>query len=288
MTVDIILGRTIIGKWEFPNASQIPAERIGGGLMIRLPSTLTIRYSGRGPQPLASNLSMQVIVEGRELGIATDSGFYSAAHPQSELRISMLWRVPSSVLEQYEQMRNGGPVKFTFAVRGEICGLVDAGNGVQLRSAPEMITGSALDVSYGREVWTSMLNAAGHGLNVLVEVPIRPAPPAPWDEIWKSLADARASFDQGGTTGWRNCVTSIRHALELWQQHEQEDHGLGWHAPSTNDRRARTAKQRLDNLRWDLLQCAHQGPHTHGDDWSREEAVFLLSSLAALLGVRNP
>lgn len=287
MAFDIVLGRTTVGKWEFPNATQLQAERIGGGLLIRLPSVLTIRYSGRGPQPLASNLSMQVIADGRELGTATDMGLYSAANPQSELRISMLWRVPSAVLEQYEHLRNGGSVRFTFACRGEICGLVDPGNGVQLRSAPEMVTGS-VEVSYAREAWTTMLNAVGYGLNVLVEVPLRPAPPAPWDEVWQALADARTSFDQGGTTGWRNCVTSVRHALELWQRHEQEDHGPGWTAPSTNDRRARTAKQRLDNLRWDLLQCAHQGPHTHGDDWSREEAVFLLSSLAALLGVRNP
>ena len=262
LVVDIVLGRTTIGKWEFPNASQLRAERIGGGLLICLPSTLTIHYDGRGPQPLASNLSMQVIAGETELGIATDNGFYLAANPQSELSISMLWRVPSSVVEQYEQMRNGGPVKFTFAVRGEICGLVDTANGVKLRSSPEMITGSVLEVSYAREAWTAMLNAAGHRLNVLVEVPLRPAPPAPWDEIWKSLADARASFDHGGSTGWRNCVTSVRHALELWQQHEQEDHGPGWHAPSPNDRRARTTQQRLDNLRWDLLQCAHQGPHS--------------------------
>jgi len=288
--IEVQLGRVTVGRWRFPNASQLQAQRISGGLLLRIPSTLVLTYNGAGPQPLVSNLSVQVLHNGCELGVASDPNFYLAANPENELQIAMIWRAPSSVIEHFEQARAGAAVNFTFTCRGEVCALIDAGTPgqrLQLRTAPQRFGGS-LDVNYPLESWNRMLNAVGHGLHVLVDVPLRPAPPSPWAEIWQSVTDARSSFEQGGTTGWRNCVTSVRHALELWQQHEQEQHGAGWHAPTMNERRQRTRTERFDNLRWDLLQCAHEGPHSHGDDWARDDAVLMLATLAALLKVRAP
>jgi hypothetical protein len=83
-------------------------------------------------------------------------------------------------------------------------------------------------------------------------------------------------------------VTAVRLALEKWQGIEKEQMGPGWSSPSQADRRARTKKARLDNLRWHLLQIAHLGAHTGSEEWSREDALLMISTLSALLAERNP
>lgn len=65
----------------------------------------------------------------------------------------------------------------------------------------------------------------------------------------KALVNARKAFEQGGSTGWKGYVTAVRLALEKWQGIEKEQMGPGWSTPSQADRRARTKKERLDNLR---------------------------------------
>ncbi len=128
----------------------------------------------------------------------------------------------------------------------------------------------------------------GTAENVLVEIPLPGSPSLDWDEVWKALIDARNAFEQGGSTGWKGCVTSVRLALERWQQIEKEDMGPGWKAPSMQERKDRTKKQRTDNLRWHLYQCAHLGAHSSADEWTRDDALLLLSTLSALLAERKP
>jgi hypothetical protein len=99
--------------------------------------------------------------------------------------------------------------------------------------------------------------------------------------VWHALRDARDSFDTGGSTGWKNCVTAVRLALEEWRKIEQEDKGLA-------DTQARTKIQRIDNLRWHLIQLAHYAAHTKADEWTRDDALLALSTLSALLAVRKP
>jgi hypothetical protein len=291
MAIDIVLEQTYVGRWTFPNAPDVAMERISGGVLVRFPSVLRVSYSSRieEPQALVSNLSARVYVGNHELGLATHERFYVGTNPGADTNVAMEWRVPAAVLERYEQLRDGGPVRFCFECRGEVCGLVHApGRAPSLRTAPTMFTGKPIEVTYPHEAWTAALNRIGFGLHVLVEIPLRPQPAAPWDAIWKALTEAQASFDQGGTTGWVNCVRSIRHALELWQDQEAPDHGPGWHPPTRTEREQRTSGQRMGNLRWDLLQCAHRAPHGHADEWTRDEAVLMMSVLAALLRVRNP
>jgi len=54
------------------------------------------------------------------------------------------------------------------------------------------------------------------------------------------------------------------------------------------DRESRTKKQRLNALRWHLMQAAHLGPHTGAEEWSRDDALLMLSVLSALLAERKP
>jgi len=289
VSIDINLGGTTIGRWSFNAPQVLVADRTSGGAVIRVPCSLTLRGTS-GPWPLVTNLRARVLAfdsSGLDLGVAEDPHFYAGARSDSVLPLDLRWRVSAATLEHYERQRNGGAVRLTFECRAEVCKLINSGNGPNLRGEPSLVSGT-VPVNYPTAAWVQMLNTTGLAFNVFVELPLRPAPPAPWDGVWQALADARASFDQGGTTGWRNCVTSVRLALERWRQHEAEPHGPGWHAPSVPDREARTAEERLGNLRWDLLQCAHRAPHSAGVDWSREEAVFVLASLVGLLAIRNP
>jgi hypothetical protein len=290
MPIQILLDRTYVGLWTFPNAREISMERISGGILVRFPSVLRLSYSSQptDPQAHVSNLRARVVGGGVELGIASQDRIYLGTNPGGDTIVPMEMRVPASVLEQYEQARNGAEVRFCFDATGDICGLMHGNGRPPIQTAVTQFNGQTQEVTYPLDAWVGALNRVGFGLHVLAEVPLRPAPPAPWDEVWKALADARTSFDQGGNTGWVNCVRSVRHALELWQGIEAEDHGPGWHAPNRNDREQRTAAQRRDNVRWDLLQYAHRAPHGHADEWNRDEAMLLMTTLAALLRVRAP
>jgi hypothetical protein len=145
-----------------------------------------------------------------------------------------------------------------------------------------------IEVSYPREVWIKMIRNLGVAENVLIEIPLPLSPKGQWDPVWKALVDARNAFEQGGSTGWKGCVTSVRLALEKWRKVDPEKPGPGWQPPKVADREAWTKTQRLDALRWYLMQTAHLGAHTGADEWSRDDALLLLSTLSALLAERKP
>lgn len=133
-----------------------------------------------------------------------------------------------------------------------------------------------------------MLRKLGIAENVLFEIPLPRSPLGSWDEVWRALVEARDTFEHGGSTGWKGCVTAVRQALKKWQEIEKEDMGLGWKAPTPQERDTRNKVQRIDNLRWHLLQLAHYGPHSYADEWSRDDALLMLAGLSTLLAVRKP
>lgn len=145
-----------------------------------------------------------------------------------------------------------------------------------------------IQVTYPRELWVDMLRRLGVAENVLVEVPLPPVPSDPWNGVWQALIDARNAFEQGGSTGWQATVTAVRHALALWHDIENEDQGPGWKTPSQPDRELRTKQQRLDALRWHLRQVAHLAPHSRAEEWTRDDALLMLTTLSTLLAERKP
>src|SRR5262249_49230904 len=203
----------------------------------------------------------------------------------------MTWLGSLAELSVYEKLRDGGGGQFDIQFEGELFYLVPAPQSHHMfRTEPERFRSKAgfTTITYPKEVWVKMLRGLGVAENVLVEVPLPGSPSPDWDGVWKALVDARNAFEQGGSTGWKGCVTAVRLALETWQGIEKEQMGPGWSAPSQADRRARTKKERLDNLRWHLLQIAHLGAHTGAEEWSRDDALLMLSTLSALLAERKP
>ena len=293
--VRICLDGVAVGQIEPLEARGVlQAVRTAEGFDIRLPAQLTLVCANRDQlQPLVSNLRVAVSVrteDGTEfdVGLAADPSFYPGLVPEGVFRLSLQWRGPLKVLALLEKLRNGKPLRLGYTVKGEICGLVQLPNRRhRLRTDPQYIHGS-VEVEYPADVWVMTMRNLGVVENVLVEIPLPGSRPAPWDDVWKALVEARDGLERGGATGWKTCVTGVRLALEKWQQIEKEDMGPGWKAPTPNERQQRTKRQRVDNLRWHVLQLAHLAPHTSAEEWSREDALLLLATLSAWLAQRKP
>ncbi len=293
-TVDIRWrGTQGVGVWKFEEAPKyLHAVRTANGCVISLPIRVELWWSDeKQPCPLVTDLRAEIRMLATDgvlpLGVASSRELLSAARPKLERELVLDWQLPLAVLAMIERKRDGDQVKFSINCAGELCFLLTATPQLAVRSEPATF-GGQVELVYPKDLWIAMLRNLNVAANVLVEFPLPSAPPHPWDGIWKALSDAREHFERGGSTGWKGCANAVRFALEQWQKVEKEDMGPGWTAPKQPEREARTKQQRLDNVRWHLLQLAHLSIHTPAEDWNRDEALLQLSALAALLAVRKP
>ncbi|WP_164016348.1 hypothetical protein [Pyxidicoccus trucidator] len=181
-------------------------------------------------------------------------------------------------------MRNGQPPVLVLNCLAEVSHLqkLAPDRYVTFASAPPIPARNQLRVCYPREKWVELLRELKVAENILIEMPLPPARPAPWDKVWHATLDARRFFDQGGETGWKGCIASIRLALEIWRDEiEKEEFG-------PPDKKLRTKAQRLDHLRHHLHQVAHLAAHSLASEWTRDDAQALLAMLSGLLLMRKP
>ena len=197
-----------------------------------------------------------------------------------KLPVTLAFDLTLEALAVYESIRAGGEPQFSIMLSGDIRYVLPGQGGKEVCSIASPLIQHGF-IKYSRDAWTNMLRELKVHDAILVEIPFPSDPPSGWDPVWQALRDARDSFDAGGSTGWKNCVASVRHALEEWRNIEKEDQG-----PS--DLKSRTKTQRVDNLRWHLIQLAHYAAHTKADEWTRDDALLALSTLSALLAVRKP
>jgi len=305
--IGISVNATSVGTLTFDEAPrELTAKRTGVGFSLDIPTKIRLRLDGPDePMPLLDAIRVTVSAPGPggqpefELGVATDSRFYEGAQGDMSIDGSLTWSGPLAALAQFEKLRdpNAAP-RLSMTLRAAACWLIRqpptpevVEQGVDLRSrlrtAPHSIYGTTL-VTYPKETWNRMIRKLGVAETVFLEIPLPASPPSPWDKVWAHFVDARNYFEQGGETGWKASVAAAREALSEWQKIEKEDHGPGWVAPKPPERESRTKKQRLDALRWHLLQCAHLAPHTPAPEWTRDDAVLALTALAALLAHRKP
>jgi hypothetical protein len=313
-----------IGSISFVRSPQhLQATRTASGFEMLVPIVLTLRaLSQNEPRLVVSNLSGKVFVKaksgssigvGRLIGPTWESAGISTGESYYNPRETYLeWVGTLDDIAYVEKWRDGEAPNLQMRLEGEwryVLPLHDEITEVQWNqmsegerarvgkyqsfkvfTEPQRVysRNAHTEVSYPREVWIKMIRNLAIAENVLVEIPIPESPPGNWDAVWKALVDARNAFERGGTTGWQACVTSVRRALEKWREIEKEDQGPGWKAPSQAEREARTKKQRLDAIRWHLMQAAHLAPHTGADEWARGDALLMLSTLSALLAERRP
>jgi hypothetical protein len=286
------------------NPRHLYATKRASGFEMRVPiivSFSTVRKEE--PLPMISNLHGDVFVRdssGASISVGrlrydlweTGGVYYSEeSSPTSVSEIDLLWTGTFTDLALFEKIRDGKTPTLTMSLSGEFCFLLPTSQGrLRVRTEPQRVytRSGYIEVRYPKETWVEMMRRLGVAKSVLVEVPLPGSPSPEWDDVWSALIDARTAFEQGGSTGWKGCVTSVRLALEKWQQHEPEDKGPGWTPPSRTEREARTKKQRLDNIRWHLLQLAHMGAHTGAEEWTRDDALLMLATLSTLLVERKP
>jgi hypothetical protein len=256
----------VIGWVTFDeNPVHLQVHRTANGFNLQLPIEISLALVGSDEMmPMVDDLR-GIIYAGPpdrrvEIGrlfcdTSHQGGQYVGKSPGNPYKRSaqMTWLGSFAELGYYENLRAGGPVRFDLHFEGQLCYLFSLNNSDRMgRTQPEPFyshVGSAV-LTYPREVWVNMLRELGVAENVLVEIPLPGTRPPGWDVVWEGLRNARIAFEQGGSTGWKGCVMGVRLALENWQKIEPED-------LSQNDKTKRTKRQRLDHLRWSLLQIGH-------------------------------
>ena len=322
--IEIESPRGRIGSISFNRSPQnLHVTRTASGFEMLLPIVMTFRTGTKNePRLVVSNLKGKVFAKskdgtpigvGRLIGPTWESAGFSTGESYDYPRETyMEWVGSFEDMAYVERCRNGELPNLQMRVEGQwhyFLPVFDEITNAQWNEMPDDIRARAhkyasfrvstepqsvhnrtayIEVSYPREVWIRMIRTLGVAENVLVEIPMPTSPPGDWDAVWKALIDARNAFEKGGTTGWQACVTSVRRTLENWREIEKEDQGPGWTPPSQSEREARTKRQRLDALRWHLMQLAHLGPHSSADEWCRDDALLMLSTLSGLLAERKP
>jgi hypothetical protein len=251
------------------------------------PATITFSSPSES-QSLLTLESIRVVFQadhdGKQIEIGTTSydGMFFSRMQNTPLLFSWDWTIHAFAF--YERLRAGKEPRFLLRVCGDIrYVLVPEGCSASGRdpiSVANTFSRSG-EVSYSPKAWTTMMRNLKIQDSIIVEIPMPSDPPTGWEPIWMTLRDARDSFDSGGSTGWKNTATSVRLALEEWRKIEAEDKG-------PTDPHQRTKAQRTDNIRWHLIQLAHYAAHTKADEWTRDDALLMLSTVCALLNVRNP
>jgi len=288
--------RESVGSLEFGDFGLLRGQRTATGFLLRIPVRARFRLTKSGePLPLLSNIRGDMCTgnnrnDSLEVGTVSARWFHSGAYGTGEFAqdYQLTWIGALEELAAYEKIRAGGPAKFRLTLYGELCYLVGTDlPRYRFRTHPQQLYGN-VEVTYDKDTWIRILRELNVSQNVLVEVPVPRTPATDWDDVWNALIEARTYFEQGGKTGWKGCASAVRLALEKWQKLEREDQGLtNWKSPTPAEKEVRTKQQRLDSIRWHLLQFSHLGPHTHAETWSREDAIFLLSTLSCLLSERH-
>ena len=269
-----------VGSVTFDQPEKaLAGTRTASGFRVYLPASVTFRALQQDPSPLVlENLKATLSASGIEIGVARYSN--AIRTPRQNLPIQLVWDLTLQAFAVYESIRAGGEPQFHVMLTGDIRYVLAGQGWKEACSIASPFTQHGF-IKYSRDAWTTMLRELKVQDTVLIEIPFPSDPPSGWEPVWHALRDALDSFDTGGSTGWKNCVASVRLALEEWRNIEKEDQG-------PNDLKSRTRVQRMDALRWTFMQYAHFAPHTRADEWTRDDALLALSTLSALLAVRKP
>ena len=221
-----------VGSLEFGDFGLLRSHRTATGFLLRIPVRVRLRLTKPGePLPLLENIRGDICTGGRddsvEIGRISARWFHSGAYGDGEYErdYQLTWIGSLEELAAYEKLRAGGSPRFRLILYAELCYLIESDRPrYRLRSHPQQLYGD-VEVVYDRDTWIRVIRNLNVSQNVLVEVPVPQTPATEWDEIWQALIEARTYFEQGGKTGWKGCVGSVRLALEKWQALESEDQG---------------------------------------------------------------
>jgi hypothetical protein len=286
-SVEITVGGETIGDVRFVDPGEhFSIARTVSGFHLELPVILTLRRTlERKRFPLLTGLrAIFTIRAGAGQGMelcrpACDQMFKGTC---SNCQCSLRWSGRLDDLAVYEKLRECMRPSFNVTVLGDVAFLRDeAGEALKFDTAPETFMGHGT-VEYSPEIWAKALRTLGISETIMIQIPLPAVPPNGWEEVWVELSNARAALERGGTTALRDAAVAVRRALEEWRKLETE--GIA-HGKQLKDR---SKRERLDDLRLHLKNFADFAAHTGIQEWSRDDVVLMISTLAALVAVRNP
>lgn len=245
--------------------------RTASGFRLQVPVTITLSLPSNKTRLLLTNLKVTFVAiddAGNQIEIGTATCPASFRTPIKDAPVSLSWDWSLPAFAVYERFRAGKEPRFRLKISGDVQHVVPGDAGMEFGSMPTAFY-QLTEIGYSQQVWIETIRGLNLRDFIVVEIPFSADPPTRWEPVWHALMDARDSFEKGGATGWKNSVVSVRHALEQWQKLEKEDQGPGWKGPPTDDLRNRTKEQRIDNIRWHLIQLAHFAAHTRAEEWTR-------------------
>ncbi|MEZ4447558.1 MAG: hypothetical protein R3B72_51250 [Polyangiaceae bacterium] len=297
-----------LGKITLLEPQELEAEQMVDGLLLRIPGTISLTEQVDAKnvvgRPIVRGLRAEVRWKGRLVGHAFDpTPMWTAPLDDTPFKLELA--VTASTVQRVERERDGKSPRFTLTLRGDVQQLLEPKTDLRvavpggdepearIRQAPSWLSRpypiptDIVEVTYTTEAWVGMLHRTGVGENVVVEVPLPPAPVDPeWEQVWSHLRQARNHLAHGGSTGWGHVMVETRKALEVWHRIEEPQITEDPNRPL----RQRTVDQRARALRRYLQEFSHPAAHAHTTHFepTREDAVLALATLAALLARRNP
>lgn len=278
--MDIQLHGRNIGRLKYDSARAIRMSRGFDIVATTFPFELELLPQSDGPAWLIDSISVQVY--GRVPGqpdMILASGRYlqilSSAQSGMEVPIELDCRCTPRAMSEYERARNGAVVALRFAFSLHLYFSRQSTGRPGGQGEPVYIHVHE-EVSFDKAIWTSALRSVGLSASLLIEIPF-PIDGEPIDDGLLALSHAYASFQNGGSTAWKNTVVHIRPFLEKWRETEPSS-GTKLRDGSSEDRR-----EKLLTFRDALYQCCHYWVHKDADSCTRDDALFVLSSFASLL-----
>jgi hypothetical protein len=271
-------------------ATALNSIRTASGFRIDFPASISIpARSAEEPGFLVETMEVCLKATGDGTEIAVGHCPVSVVSGNATQIVSFSWDSTFAALAVYERIRDTTEPQFSIRFKASVRRLINT-QSPQLRVAtsPAETFYADTTITYSRDSWVNTLRQIGFQDCVICEIPYPSNPPHAWEAVWKALGDARNAFDKGGSTAWNDSARSVRLALESWRTIEGEKPGTGWGQPTLPHLKTWTKEQRLDAIRWCVMNLANGAAHTGAENWTRDEALLLLSSLSALIAVRKP
>ena len=200
---------------------------------------------------------------------------FSHDHPQSAAILFDLL-LPTSAIEKLEEMRGGGDLEIVLRLNAE-------------RKCQNHATVHA-DIRYqiGQSQWVRVLKQMEFGAYLLCEIPIELGDNSELREVWTAMTHARELLYGGH---YSHVVVECRKALDAATSHLQMDEDIQLAAQKSrgnrDSREAMSKRERVINLvaaaKHVTQLGAHPDPHNQIVDYSRREALLILSVVAAAI-----
>ena len=279
VSMNINLGTQSIGSMRFAADRQVSAQRGCDIVTLGVPFDFDLVIEPQSTW-LADNTRAELYAVGPggtetllaigEVPVVLESRNFKYA-PE----VIIAFQCSPKALAVYERTRSGKPVDLRIKCVFRIHSL-EPSQGYRKMLCSTQYVWAQDDFRVDTTRWIKALRSVALSASVLIEIPF-PLESDPSDEALVALQHAMESFDNGGSIAWKNTVGHIRPYLEEWKKREP--------TPTQAAQLGSPADRQLKllNCRDTLYKACHFWVHDSAAGTSRDDALFALSTFAALL-----